>query len=165
MLSQTLKNTVARSSKTFKLLSHRYITAVSIGSFAEVEFAIRRIDLFNSPKYDAPSEILGERKREYRHSREIIIITLGRGVGVTLEIRRVIPYRAAASGKQCAEILLSPEAFPTFVRQFYTVAFSVPCEKNYFAVTDKLTRTRVDSTKKSSFSLLFVGFIFHVCTK
>jgi len=42
------------------------------------------------------------------NSREIIIIALG--MGVTLEIRQFIPYRP--SDKQCAEILLLPEAFP-----------------------------------------------------
>lgn len=87
--------------------------------------SLPRFDLMHpfSPKYGAADK----RKREYRYSREIIIIALGRGVGVTLEIR-VISYRDRQVNSALKFSSNRKRFLATLVRRFNTAAFSMPRE-------------------------------------
>lgn len=171
-MSQTKNKTVARyvSSKLFKLL---YRVAPKKLDFRDRRIAFRRLDVFHSAETRCAWRTLGERKREYRHPREIIIITPGGGVGVALEIRRVI---ARPAGKQCAEILLSPEAFPRRVRSAIPRRPHSPrCAKNYLAEAsqppaplpaDSVRKSRSRFFPQSSPRVPFVEFtFFRVCAR
>lgn len=111
--------------------------------------AFRRIDL----KYFTLQNIFSESRwtkinENISTRHEIIIIVLGRG---RVSQRYVELFLITTPGKQYAEILLSPEAFPryTFVRQFHTVAFPV-LRENLFRGSE-LLRSRLDEEISVSF--------------
>jgi len=106
---------------------------------------------------------------KFFNSREIIIIVLG--MGVTLEIQ-FIPYRS--SDKQCAEILLLPEAFPR------NICTAILRQRVLHAARKFISRKRTNSSRTragfgeiarrncvsvslSPLIVLFVGFISQVC--